>query len=145
MFHRTAISSKTSTGCLCKFSFRELRMHLISNFTRQEDTTFKRIFVVIMESFSIELIEAIARKCSKKGILKILETLTRKYPYRNSTLGDKVQLCQYARRHTKLTCESRTFDVLDLISQQTFIDLQGVFEIFVRCLQDVLGDKKLLQ
>ena len=33
-----------------------------------------------MESFLNELIEASAHKCSKKGVLRILEDLKRKHP-----------------------------------------------------------------
>ena len=43
-----------------------------------------------MESFSIELIEAIVHKCSKKGVLEILEELTRKHPHRNTTSDNRV-------------------------------------------------------
>ena len=40
-----------------------------------------------MEYFLIELIEAITPTCSKKGVLKILEELTRRHLHQNATLG----------------------------------------------------------
>ena len=43
-----------------------------------------------MKSFSIEFIEAIAHKCSNKRVPKILEELTRKHSYQNSTLSKSV-------------------------------------------------------
>ena len=47
--------------------------------------SLKESRVVTMTSFSIELIETIALKCSKKGVLKMLEELTRKHPPQNLT------------------------------------------------------------
>ena len=41
--------------------------------------SFKESGVVAMESFSFEYIEAIVRKCSKKGRLEILEELIRNH------------------------------------------------------------------
>ena len=52
--------------------------------------SLKRSWVVAMESFTIELIEAIVHKCSKKGVFKILEEITRKHPYRNTTSDNRV-------------------------------------------------------
>ena len=46
--------------------------------------------VVTMKSFSTEFIEAIVHKCSKKGVLKTLEELTRKQAHRNTTSGNKM-------------------------------------------------------
>ena len=50
----------------------------------------KESWVVATESFSIELIEVIVHKCSKKGIFEILEELIRKHPQRNTTSDDRV-------------------------------------------------------
>ena len=46
--------------------------------------------VVDMESFSIELIEAIVHKCSKKGVFEILKELIRKHPQWNTTSDNRV-------------------------------------------------------
>ena len=46
----------------------------------------KESWVVAIESFLIELKEAIAHKCSKKSVFKILEELIRKH----TTSGDRV-------------------------------------------------------
>ena len=47
--------------------------------------SLKKSGVVIMESFSIELIEVIIHKCSKKRFFEILEELIRKHPQQNTT------------------------------------------------------------
>ena len=52
--------------------------------------SLKEFGVVAMESFSIQLIEFIVHKCSKKGVFKILEELRRKHPQRNATSVNRV-------------------------------------------------------
>ena len=47
--------------------------------------SLKKSGVVAMESFSIELIEVIIHKCSKKRFFEILEELIRKHPQQNTT------------------------------------------------------------
>ena len=47
--------------------------------------SLKKSGVVAMESFSIELIEVIIHKCSKKRFFEILEELIRKQPQQNTT------------------------------------------------------------
>ena len=44
--------------------------------------------IVTMESFSFDLIEPIAHKCSIKWCFENIIELTRKQPYRNATLGN---------------------------------------------------------
>ena len=68
-----------------------------------------------MESFSFELIEAIVRKCSKKGGFEILEELIRKHSQWNTTSDNRMQFAYYARRHqTKNYYENCAFDVMDV-------------------------------
>ena len=55
-----------TTACLWNFSFLEICMHLISNFTCKDIQSLKESRVVAMESFSIELKEAFVHKCSKE-------------------------------------------------------------------------------
>ena len=51
--------------------------------------TLKESRTVAMESFSIELIEAIT-SVLKKGVPEIFDNFTRKHPNQNSTLGNRV-------------------------------------------------------
>ena len=64
MSYRTVIFEQNYYWLLVDFfSFFEFCMHLIANF-RCNDTVFES--AVAMESFSIERIEVIVHKCSKK-------------------------------------------------------------------------------
>ena len=50
----------------------------------------KESWVVAMESFLIEFIEAIAQTCSKKSVFEILEELIRKHPQWYTTSDKRV-------------------------------------------------------
>ena len=51
---------------------------------------FSKFGMESLESFSFELIEAIVRKCSKKGGFEILEELIRNHPQRNTTSDNRM-------------------------------------------------------
>ena len=68
-----------------------------------------------MESFSSKLTDAIALKCSRKGVLKILKNLQENLDT-EMQLQDVIRsICQQTL-DVKTTLRSCTFDVLDIIS-----------------------------
>ena len=52
--------------------------------------SLKYSHLVIIEYFSIEPIEAIARNCCKKCVTEILKEFARKSPYQNSNIGRRM-------------------------------------------------------
>ena len=83
--------NKITTGCLWNFSFIEVSMHFVATFSLHSRIQFlKDSLVVAMESFSIELTETIAHKCSKKGVYEMLQERIRKHPQQNTTSDNSV-------------------------------------------------------
>ena len=80
-----------------------------------KNTIFKETWIVTMESFSSKLTDAIALKCSRKGVLKILKNLQENL-HTEMQLQDVIRsICQQTL-DAKTTLKSCTFDVLDIIS-----------------------------
>ena len=89
MSYKTAITQNYHLLFVQLFLSQSLYMHLIVNFTCN-DTILSKSLVVAVQSFSIELIEAIVHKYSKKGVFEILEALTRNHPQRNTTSDNRM-------------------------------------------------------
>ena len=84
MSYRTVIFEQITTGCFAKSVCTWL---LILHARIQ---SLKESGVVTMESFSIELIDVIVHKRSKKGVFEILEELIRKHPQQNTASVNRV-------------------------------------------------------
>ena len=70
--------SKTTTGCLQKFSFLEVSRRFL--ILRARIQSLKESQVVAIESFSIKLTEAIVRKCPKKRCFRNIGGTNKKAP-----------------------------------------------------------------